>query len=204
LYGFVGNDGVDGWDFVGLYNTAQEALNAAKNEVGQKAFSSRLQGTFEFGGVNMPMLYPRDIVGSNFVLYPAENINGEGTLYKGVVGVEYGTYVYCDKTDGKFYYADPIRGRLPSRNELLIKRQYGEVSIPVTTGDDNHKILALVHTHTAAGINIYPDLSRSENPPLNNGPSTDDRDSASFAGVPNFIVWEYGPGGYYIGAVAMP
>ncbi len=224
LYCFIQNDGVVRWDFEGLYNTAQEALNAAKDAVGQKTFSSRLHGVSEFWSVSLPIIFPRDIYGSNFVLYAVEPINGVGILYRGAVGVEYGTYVYCDKADGRFYYAEPIRGTLPTRDELLIMKKYGGVNIPVTTGDDNPKITALVHTHTISEIAMFSNLTRpggppphnglldedgdsvslSVGPPLNNGPSNEDSETASFAGVRNYIVFEGDPGVYYFGSVAKP
>ncbi len=224
LYCFIQNDGVVRWDFEGLYNTAQEALNAAKDAVGQKTFSSRLHGVSEFWSVSLPIIFPRYIYGSNFVLYAVEPINGVGILYRGAVGVEYGTYVYCDKADGRFYYAEPIRGTLPTRDELLIMKKYGGVNIPVTTGDDNPKITALVHTHTISEIAMFSNLTRpggppphnglldedgdsvslSVGPPLNNGPSNEDSETASFAGVRNYIVFEGDPGVYYFGSVAKP
>jgi len=210
LYGFIQNNGVHKWDFEGLYNTAREAINAAKDDVGQKAFSSRFHGEFEFDSVNLPIIYPRDIVGSDFALYTTGTINGVKALYKGVVGVEYGTYVYCNKTDGKVYYADPIRGHLPTRDEFTSTPiLYGKVKIPVNTGDDNLKIIALVHTHTMAPIiafagGNYADSNKSIGPPLNNGPSSEDKSSASLANAPNFIVWESEPGVYYKGASANP
>ncbi len=52
LYGFVGNDGMNGWDFLGNYASQQEAEMAAVVAIGQRARRSRIWGASDFAKVD--------------------------------------------------------------------------------------------------------------------------------------------------------
>lgn len=148
-------------------------------------------------------LHPVNMVGENFVAYPVQ-LDEDTVQYRGVIGVEYGTYVYCDKPDGKFYYVEPIRGALPSRDELIINNKYGSVAIPVHTNNDKHIMVALVHTHNISPLVISHTGRFEPGLPRNSPASDDDRYAANLARVPNYIVFESNPGGYYFGDIASP
>jgi RHS repeat-associated protein len=210
LYGFVGNDGVNKWDIYGLspYTTFEDALDAARDELGGLTALSRFLGTIELGMAKPSILHPVDMRGSNYALF-ISNRSAQSSYYEGVVGVEYGTFIYCDETLGVYDYAEPTRGALPTRVEFFgSPRLYGSVGIPMTAEDPDKPKLALIHTHNMAYVTLSIDdgfvPSPNPGPPLNFPASNADRQTATTNDLPNYVVGENSFGSYSIIEIALP
>jgi len=153
LYGFVENDGLNYRDVLGYFATEQEAIDSAKEQIGQAARNSRLNGVKQ---LQQALKYlsrdaDRDILTADAALYAI----GEST-FSGVAGVEYGATVYCkmdaDSND-RFGIVGPERGKIPNRTEFLIEHKRGSVAVLLApTGTTK---TADLHTHTMAIENYF-------------------------------------------------
>ena len=195
LYGFVGNHPTISSDRFGLYQNKDEALNAARDAVGIKSSNSRITGLAEVEAYlpKPPYVFnPGPMSGSDAVLYwlnePGPDVPRFST---GVAGVEYSATVFCcpNRLGDHYGYRGPLRGKLPSRGELI-----GGLlgSVEINGWPDGCNPVAFIHSHTMTQLFVNNDgaLSSSTNfLPNNGGPASDDL--AIGGNAERYLVHEY-------------
>ena len=218
LYGFVDNDGVNQWDYLGLYKTRAAALKAAYKLVGDATKKSRKAGLEEFKGhfndnANWELIFKHQVYNSvNYRAYPAAVINDNNLDYFKNAGfitlvfwVEHGVAVFCCDKEGEKEYVlgEVTRGTFPYLRNFTQDGTYGQVTIDVTVPKDceNGKLTDTVHSHNI-GSGIVRKGGLEDFKVLDEPPSGADQDGANSRGVPNHAVIEKG-GGYTAG-IAYP
>jgi RHS repeat-associated protein len=175
LYGFVGNNGLSDFDILGQFASKNEALDAAKQEVGDAARNSRLKGVQQAKDGTQQRLHEgmQDLFWSDAVLFWI----GPG-MYRGVAGVEYGSTIYCCKDKSgeiSFDYTPVKRGKLPTRDQYQ-KGVHGNVE--GSGFPDDCQFAASIHSHTHTTINFSTTMGLSSDiyyRPINSAPSPQDR-----------------------------
>lgn len=155
LYGMVGNNPPNSVDYFGLleFDTKAEALNAAKNLVGNAAVRSRENGRRDFT-FNANLKSASDLIGADYSAFYSglrpplysKDIS-EIVLFDVIFGVEYGTSIFCCPTSagGSKYVVDDLRrGSLPSKKEFLAG-ELGHVNTTISNSDC--AVVAILHSH---------------------------------------------------------
>ena len=153
LYGFVVNDGLNHWEVLGCFASEQEAIDSAKDKIGNAARNSRLNGVKQLQQATKYLSEDakRDILTSDAALFAIGKLT-----FHGVAGVEYHSSVYCKLTSDSsdsFGITGPSKGSIPSRTEFLDQGILGMVAPDaVPTGTVK---TADLHTHTMAVENYF-------------------------------------------------
>ena len=157
LYGFVGNDGVDKNDNLGLYETKEKAFEAARDIVGEKARQSRELGIKQIKSAVLiaDMRVISSIGPALFGLTDAVLYRNRDTASKtlsGVAGVEYSATIYCCPNRNKserYGHSQPLRGDLPT----IVEYQSGwEGEVQFNGWPDDCSLVGYIHSHTHTAL----------------------------------------------------
>ncbi|MFC7339560.1 RHS repeat-associated core domain-containing protein [Haloferula chungangensis] len=198
LYGFVENDGVNRWEFLGLrpYDTVGEArdamygalaksqitsINAGRDEITSK-FGDRWDTATSFEGKHV-------VVARVGLGFNNKTDGKEQTTVFFHIGREYSSELYCFDEGGKKYdYTDPLEGPLPSIAEVSISgggviyandERFTELQfIPsARAGNEGKKLIEISHTHPRKMQLTLQGLEKiSPKDTAIRGPSATDRD----------------------------
>ena len=168
LYGFVGNDGVNGVDFLGQYKTRAEAVEAAVDLVGNSTKTSREKGMNEFNGHFNENATWRTFINPDFYW---EGLSEDYRVYRpgnyqidqeefrwtdgfvGIIfGVEYGVAVFCcDSADGgkEWKLNQETRGSFPALRSYQERSVLGQVMVDLSPPPEctNPALSDKVHSH---------------------------------------------------------
>jgi RHS repeat-associated protein len=155
LHAFLGNNGVNKIDKLGLFATEEEAVNAARDALGAKTFASRMKGVAQLKQYFEHIVNFEQNLG---VYFSDAMVHSNGFLSHDLIaGVEYSTMVYCkrDATNpsDRYNYFPPSRGALPTRDQLLlgyIGVSPGPTEVGRANRMDSIAFLAHLHTHNLA------------------------------------------------------
>jgi hypothetical protein len=181
LYGFSNNNAVGSVDVLGQYATKAEALDAARDAVGESARRSRELGLSQIYGHLPPIPFtvvPGPLIASDAVLH-WQNKSRIPRYFLGVAGVEFAATVYCcpNEIGDRYNFNGPLRGKLPTELEIQ-GRKYGSVEVLGWPEAEGCNAVAFMHSHTHAHVHIYNNtgsLQSSTNfGPSNTGPSEED------------------------------
>ncbi|MCU0796604.1 MAG: hypothetical protein MUF31_11790 [Akkermansiaceae bacterium] len=154
LYGFVGNDGVNGWDLLGCkpgdpYNTYAEAKAAAVEDLRVAGWASWQRGKDALDKFPDWSEIPPQVQ-ADWAVLPNK---GGGARSKHIVaGKEQFTLHYCKLSDGKHYYTSIHQGGFPTAEEREDGKLGGisdlaSVQAAFDEIPEDGKLEALGHTH---------------------------------------------------------
>ena len=209
LYGFVGNNGVNAWDYLGLsYLTRSQALQAATELTGSAAKVSRERGLNQFlsnfsivrlGSIDHWIKKPGDptvtlLEMSDLRVFRVAARNDKGLAealpyndfpwVEVIVGKEYAVSVWCCGK-GDYRLTDLVTGSMPNKHSQI--ERSGMVAIPSKfdppAGCEGGIILDGVHTHTHSRFLVREGEALPRIEPVNAELSRSDRTWPSRNGV---------------------
>ncbi|MDX1680729.1 MAG: RHS repeat-associated core domain-containing protein [Akkermansiaceae bacterium] len=156
LYAFVNNDGVNAWDYLGMFSDLGEAISDAANQVGEAARKSREAGKQELSNFFRLRILdkPTNARFENSMLHPF------GPIHIGIAGKEKGAMVLCNPEPAAVEDAYEVfgifQGQLPDR--LTPGVPDGSVPMDIDAVEDitGKKVVATLHSHTHNSFLISP------------------------------------------------
>ena len=157
LYGFVGNNAITSADYLGLFDTYSEALDAAKYEVGSGASLSRNKGLDDIRkhfGLNLTppyrgLNYNTGLLSTSDAKLIWVNNNPMTRATMGVAGIEYSAAVFCCNDPVKKYDFVSARG---SFGDEAAMASGNRGNAPILLAPEGCTLLARLHSHTHAPV----------------------------------------------------